>query len=49
MAICDDEIVLFQGDSVTDAGRKHEDENNLGFGYAMMAPAFFAANYPEKM
>lgn len=38
------DIILFQGDSITDAGRKKEDQNyntpgNLGTGYAMHAAA----------
>lgn len=41
-------IVLFQGDSITDAGRNREDGNDLGPGYAMMAAAMFMANYPER-
>lgn len=40
-------VVLFQGDSITDCGRNYDDENNLGFGYAMMAAALFNARYPE--
>jgi acyl-CoA thioesterase I len=40
--------VLFQGDSITDAGRDRYDGNNLGSGYAMMAAAWFSALYPEK-
>lgn len=44
----DDAVVLFQGDSVTDAGRGREDDGNLGTGYAMMTAAWFSALYPEK-
>lgn len=40
--------VLFQGDSVTDCGRSRFDDTNLGYGYAMMAAATFAAQYPER-
>jgi acyl-CoA thioesterase I len=40
-------VVLFQGDSITDAGRVREDHGHLGYGYAMMAAAWFAATYPE--
>ncbi|MHB1455716.1 MAG: SGNH/GDSL hydrolase family protein [Armatimonadota bacterium] len=42
-----DAVVLFQGDSITDAGRNREDGNDLGPGYAMIAAATFMANYPE--
>ncbi|MCX6972132.1 MAG: SGNH/GDSL hydrolase family protein [Verrucomicrobia bacterium] len=38
--------VLFQGDSITDAGRNREDANGLGGGYAMMAAAQVQALYP---
>ena len=39
--------VLFQGDSITDAGRNRDDPANLGSGYAMLAGAWFGALYPE--
>ncbi|HEX6922480.1 MAG TPA: SGNH/GDSL hydrolase family protein [Bacillales bacterium] len=42
------ETVLFQGDSITDAGRNYNDENDMGSGYAMIASAWFSAQYPEK-
>ena len=41
-------IVLFQGDSVTDAGRDYNDPTNLGLGYPMLAGAQFQARYPES-
>ncbi|MDI6827187.1 MAG: SGNH/GDSL hydrolase family protein [Armatimonadota bacterium] len=40
-------LVLFQGDSITDAGRNREAHEDLGRGYAMMAAAWFSAMYPE--
>ncbi len=43
-----DAIVLFQGDSITDAGRNREDSTCLGYGYAMMVGAWFSSLYPEK-
>lgn len=45
----DQAVVLFQGDSITDAGwdRKNPD-SSLGGGYAMMAASWFSALYPEK-
>ncbi|HEX7063434.1 MAG TPA: SGNH/GDSL hydrolase family protein [Bacillales bacterium] len=42
------EKVLFQGDSITDAGRDYGKGNHMGAGYAMMAAAWFSALYPEK-
>lgn len=40
--------VLFQGDSITDAGRNRDDSESLGFGYAMFAASWFTAQHPEK-
>ena len=40
-------VVLFQGDSITDAGRNRTDPTNLGGGYAMMAASWFAATRPS--
>ncbi|MDU0199708.1 MULTISPECIES: SGNH/GDSL hydrolase family protein [Paenibacillus] len=42
------DVVLFQGDSITDAGRVRDNGNDLGRGYALMAAAQFSATYPEK-
>jgi len=39
--------VLFQGDSITDAGRNRSDPQDLGAGYAMMAAAWFGASHPR--
>ena len=44
----DNAIVLFQGDSITDAGRSREDDADLGRGYAAMTAAWFSALHPEK-
>ncbi len=41
------DIVLFQGDSITDAGRYREDPTHMGYGYAMQAASWFHARYPE--
>ena len=46
------DIILFQGDSITDAGRNKNDQkaNNggsFGGGYALMAAATLLADYPE--
>lgn len=40
--------VLFQGDSITDAGRNRESFYDLGRGYALMTAALFSSKYPEK-
>jgi acyl-CoA thioesterase-1 len=40
--------ILFQGDSITDAGRRQKDEAILGTGYVMITAALFSAMYPEK-
>lgn len=44
----DGATVLFQGDSITDAGRDRQNGQHLGYGYAMMAASWFHALYPEK-
>lgn len=41
------DTVLFQGDSITDAGRNREAGADLGRGYALMTAALFSAAYPE--
>ena len=38
--------ILFQGDSITDAGRSREDDAALGGGYAAMIAAWMTARYP---
>ena len=47
LASCKNPLILFRGDSITDAGRNREDPWNLGFGYALMAAAWFKALFPE--
>lgn len=47
MLIDKNSTVLFQGDSITDAGRSRSDLSNLGTGYAMMAASLFSATHPE--
>lgn len=44
----DGDLILFQGDSITDAGRDRSEPENLGSGYAMLAASWFQALYPEK-
>lgn len=41
------DVVLFQGDSITDAGRVRDNGNDLGKGYALMTAGLFGAKYPE--
>lgn len=43
-----EKVVLFQGDSITDAGRNRDDAESLGFGYALFAASWFQAQHPEK-
>lgn len=40
--------VLFIGDSITDAGRDRSRADSLGCGYALMASAWFGAEYPDR-
>ncbi|MDI6618866.1 MAG: SGNH/GDSL hydrolase family protein [Clostridiales bacterium] len=42
-----DSVVLFQGDSVTDAGRKYDVPDDLGPGYPLFTASLFTALYPE--
>ncbi len=46
--ICADDLVLFQGDSITDAGRDRHNDADLGWGYAALIAAWFSAAWPEK-
>lgn len=41
-------LVLFQGDSITDAGRSRDNDSDLGRGYAAFTAAWFSAMHPEK-
>ena len=47
MIIEKNDVVLFQGDSITFAGRNLDDGADMGRGYAMMAAALFSATYPD--
>lgn len=42
------DVILFQGDSITDWGRNYEDASSLGVGYALMVAARLGYLYPEK-
>jgi lysophospholipase L1-like esterase len=41
-------LVLFQGDSITDAGRSRSDDAGLGGGYVNMIAAWLSARCPER-
>ena len=45
--LTDNSIILFQGDSITDAGRKANRNEALGDGYVMMTSAWLSALNPE--
>ncbi|SEG66953.1 SGNH/GDSL hydrolase family protein [Paenibacillus sp. UNC499MF] len=42
------ELLLFQGDSITDTGRNRENYSDLGKGYVGMIAGLYGAAYPEK-
>jgi lysophospholipase L1-like esterase len=44
----DNSLVLFQGDSITDAGRSRENLADLGGGYPGLIAAWYSALYPQK-
>lgn len=46
--IHENDLVLFQGDSITDAGRNRRDGDDLGWGYSALIAAWFNAAWPEK-
>lgn len=41
-----DDIVLFQGDSITDAGRDRSNPNDLGTGYPLMTAGLIGMSHP---
>ena len=48
-----DDVILFQGDSITDAGRKKDDDSfnnaqSLGWGYSMLAAAALLEKYSSR-
>lgn len=47
MLIQANDVVLFQGDSITDCGRNRENGEDLGRGYPLMTAGLFGALYPE--
>ena len=40
--------ILFQGDSITDAGRDFHNDENLGYGYPVMTAGAIAVDYPGQ-
>ncbi len=46
--LLDGQTVLFQGDSITDCGRKRDQPDDLGAGYVAHAAAWFAAAHPGR-
>ncbi len=48
LILAEKSTVLFQGDSITDAGRDRSDPNHLGYGYVAMIAQFLDALYPER-
>jgi acyl-CoA thioesterase-1 len=47
LSLTDNSIILFQGDSITDVGRKSNHNESLGDGYAMITAAWLSALHPE--
>ena len=47
MNLPENALVLFQGDSITDAGRLRDVPEDLGRGYALMAAAQYSLRHPE--
>ncbi|MFF2016058.1 MULTISPECIES: SGNH/GDSL hydrolase family protein [Paenibacillus] len=48
MAFKKNDVILFQGDSITDAGRNYEDALSLGYGYPLLIASRLGHLYPEK-
>ncbi|GJM75688.1 hypothetical protein HMSSN036_79040 [Paenibacillus macerans] len=48
MIFKENDVVLFQGDSITDCGRNYEDSASLGFGYPLMVASRLGYLFPEK-
>ncbi|RYM06522.1 GDSL family lipase [Sporolactobacillus sp. THM7-7] len=47
MLIKKNDVVLFQGDSITDVKRDHERPDDLGTGYPLMVAGYFGTMFPE--
>jgi len=48
MVFKESDVILFQGDSITDCGRNYDDAESLGVGYALMIAGSLGHLYPEK-
>ncbi|MEK4509123.1 SGNH/GDSL hydrolase family protein [Paenibacillus sp. FSL K6-2524] len=48
MLLKDNDVVLFQGDSITDAGRTYDDGASLGLGYPLLIASKLGHLFPEK-
>jgi acyl-CoA thioesterase-1 len=48
LRIAENNLVLFQGDSITDGGRERADLNHLGWGYPRVVANWLNALYPER-
>jgi lysophospholipase L1-like esterase len=48
MQLKENSLIVFQGDSITDAGREREKDTFMGAGYVFMLSALLAARYPGK-
>ncbi|MBK1813037.1 SGNH/GDSL hydrolase family protein [Clostridium sp. YIM B02505] len=48
MVLNNGDIILFQGDSVTDSSRKYEEKEDLGIGYPMLISSLYHALSPDK-
>lgn len=42
------EVILFQGDSITDTGRNREVETDRGKGYMLIASSLYGARFPDR-
>lgn len=47
MLLQNNDIILFQGDSITDAGRDYADRFSLGYGYPLMIASRLGHLFPE--
>lgn len=47
LSLTDNSAILFQGDSITNSGRKSNHNESLGDGYVMMTAAWLSALHPE--
>jgi acyl-CoA thioesterase-1 len=47
LSLTDNPTILFQGDSITDAGRRGNHNESFGDGYVMMTAAWLSALHPE--